>query len=210
VKPIPNGADPSDPRWESAFLDLAQGLVMAGAKLRMISRFVSIHTTKIRRMYRTLRRIEPPPGPIMQGTAKFFAVPGKHTSEAWNFQCAIFLACFDRIGKITDVPLHRGWRLLAAFNTYLSLTEKLARDTGVKRLDINQAYALLTHCGFLEDSGAHELERTECHVCLMSYLVVRTERLDLQGCPICAMNANATRLQHDGGATQFGSSVTKS
>jgi len=198
VKPIPEGADPTDPRWESAFLDLAHGLVMAGAKVRIIHRFVDIPVAKIRRMYRVLLDTDPPSGPILQGNARFFAIPGKHTSEAWHFQCSIFLGCFDRIGKITDIPLHRGWRMFAAFSAYLSLTEKLARDTSVKRLDINHAYALLTHCGFLDADGKAELQRVECPVCLMSYLVVTTERLDQQACPICAMNANSIRLVQQG------------
>ena len=201
MKPIPEDADPTDPRWESAFLDLAQGLVLAGAKIRIINRFVDIPVTKIRRMYRVLRDMDPPSGPILQGNARFFAMPGKHTSEAWNFQCSIFLGCYERIGNITDVSLHRGWRMLAAFSVYLSLTDKLSRDTGVKRLDINHAYALLTHCGFLEAGGKSELQRQECPVCLMSYLVVTTERLDLQGCPICAMNANSVRLAQQGVAS---------
>ena len=88
--------------------------------------------------------------------------------------------------------------MLAAFSVYLSLTDKLYRETGVKRLDINNAYALLTHCGFLEAGAKSELQREACPVCLMSYLVVTTERLDLQGCPICAMNANSVRLAQQG------------
>jgi len=198
MKPIPAGANPTDPRWESAFLDLAHGLVMAGAKVRIIARFVDLPMIRIRRMYRSLRDMDAPAGPILRAPARFFAIPGKHTSEAWNFQCAIFLGCFEHLGTITDVPLHRGWRLLTAFTAYLSLTDKLARDTGVKRLDINQAFALLTHCGFLEVGGTPELQRRKCPSCLVSYLVVTSERLDRQGCPICAMNANVTRLARGG------------
>jgi len=171
---------------------------MAGAKVRIINRFVEIPVSKIRRMYRVLRDMDPPSGPIVQGSARFFAIPGKHTSEAWNFQCAIFLGCYERIGTITDTPLHRGWRMLSAFSVYLSLTDKLSSDTGVKRLDINQVYALLTHCGFLEAGAKSELQRVECPVCMMSYLVVTTERIDQQGCPICAMNANSVRLAQQG------------
>jgi hypothetical protein len=209
MKPIPEGAEPNDPRWESAFLDLAQGLVMAGAKARIISRFVDIPLTKIRRMYRALRDMDPPAGPVMQGSARFFAMRGKHTSEAWNFQCAVFLACYERIGNISDVAMHRGWRLLAAFSVYRRLTEKLSRETRVKRLDINQAYALLTHCGFLEGKGAPELKRVECPVCLMNYLIVTSERLDSQGCPICAMNANSVRLVQQGAASARASQAPK-
>ena len=127
---------------ESALLDLARSMVMAGAKARIIRRYIEIPMAKIRHMYRSLRNMDPPSGPVLQGSARFFAVPGKHTSESWTFQCSIFLGCYERIGRITDTPLHRGWRLLAGFSVYLSLTDKLAHETGVQRLDINQAYEI--------------------------------------------------------------------
>lgn len=191
---IPEDANPNDPRWEVAYLHLAHGLVMAGTRAKIIARFTDLPTKKIQRLYRALRGMDPPAGPIMQGNARFFAIPGKHTSEAWSVQCAVFLACFERMGKITTVPVHRGWQLLAAFTVYQSLTEKLYHETAVKRLDINQAYALLAHCGFLAQPGAAELQRKECPVCLISYPIVTTERPDIQGCPICAINANNIRL----------------
>jgi hypothetical protein len=130
----------------------------------------------------------------MQGKARFFAMPSKHTSAAWSVQCATFLACYDRVGKITERPVHRGWQLLASFGVYLSLTEKLHRAAAIRRLDINQAYALLTHCGFMTQSAAAELQRTECRTCLISYPIVTTEPLEAQGCPVCAMNENDVRL----------------
>ncbi len=191
---IPEDAAPNDPRWEVAYLQLAHGLVMAGTRAKIIARFTDLPTKKIQRLYRALRGMDPPAGPIMQGNARFFAIPGKHTSEAWSVQCAVFLACFERMGKITKVPVHRGWQLLAAFTAYQSLTEKLYRETAVKRLDINQAYALLAHCGFLAHPGGAELQRKECPVCLISYPVVTTERPDIQSCPICAINTNNIRL----------------
>src|SRR5204863_7741517 len=123
------------------------------------------------------------PGPVTQGSARLFAVPSKRTSAAWSIQCAIFLACYERLGELTERPVQRGWRFLGAFTVYLSLTEKLYRTTSVQRLNINQAYDLLTHCGFLTVTGSVELQRKECPKCLISYLVVATEPLDRQGCP---------------------------
>jgi hypothetical protein len=95
---------------------------------------------------------------------------------------------------MTATPLHRGWRLLASFSVYLSLTEKLYQTAAVKRLDINQAYALLSHCGFLAQPADAELQRKECPSCLISFPIVTTEPLDRQGCPVCSMNANSLRL----------------
>lgn len=149
-------------------------------------------------MYRVLRGTDPPPGPVMQGSARMFAIPSKRTSTAWSIQCAIFLACYERLGKLTETPVQRGWRLLNAFIVYLSLTEPLYRTASVKRLDINQAYALLTHCGFMALTGSVELQRKECPGCLISYLMVASEPLAKQGCPVCAMDRNDHRLSHQG------------
>ncbi len=140
MKPIPEDARPDDPRWAIAFLQLAHDLVIAGAKAKIIERFTDLPHSRVREMYKALRGIVPPAGPVMQGSARHFAMPSKNTSEASRIQCAIFLACYDRMGKITTSPLQRGWRLLAAFNAYLRLTETLSQTASIKRLDINQAY----------------------------------------------------------------------
>jgi hypothetical protein len=196
VNPIPEDASARDPRWAVAFLDLAHGLVMAGAKARIIARFTGFPLGTIRKMYKALRGTDPPSGPVMQGSAQFFAMRSKHTSEAWSIQSAIFMACYERVGTITAMKLHRGWQLLAAFTVYKGLTEKLHQATAIKRLDINQAYALLTHCGFMVQPGAVDLARKECPVCLIRYPVALNERLESQRCPVCAMNANSLRLSH--------------
>jgi hypothetical protein len=192
---IPREAQPSDTRWEPAFLELAHGLVMAGAKARLIARLTQCSQRKVRHLYQTLRGIPAPAGPVLQATARLFAIPRAQTSSAWSIQCAIFLACYERIGRIMERPLHRGWQLLAAFNAYLSITEELQRATAVNRLDINQAYGLLTHCGFLEDPKA-ELQRRACPSCLITYLVVTSVPLRSQHCPVCSMDKNSRRLAH--------------
>ena len=173
---------------------------MAGAKAKIIERFTNLSHRRVTAMYKALRGMAPPAGPVMQGSARYFAMPSKHTSEAWSIQCAIFLACFERMGKITTMPVQRGWRLLAAFNSYLSLTEKLNETTSIKRLDINQAYALLTYCGFMTLPNNAELQRRQCPVCSINYPVVASEKLDTQGCPVCAINANDARLSDQASA----------
>jgi len=193
MNPITLDAQPSDPRWEREFLELAHGLVMAGAKTTLITRFTGLSVRKIRSLYHLLRGVAAPSGPIVQGQARFFAMRSTRTSSAWSIQCAIFLACYERVGTITEQPLHRGWQLLAAFNTYLRLTELLKKSTAVKQLDINQGYALLTHCGFLADPKA-QLQRRKCSVCSIRYPVVTTVALRSQPCPVCSMNANSRRL----------------
>ncbi len=194
MTPIPEGARPDDPKWAAAYLELANGLVMAGAKAKLVSRFTDLPQKRVRQLYRALRGMDPPAGPVVQGSARFFAMPGKHTSEAWVVQSVFFLECYDRIGKANALPMDRGWRLLAAFTAYLDVTEKHNQATADKRFDINQAYALLTHCGFLTDAGTAELKRKQCQVCLIRYPVVATALPDSHGCPVCTTNANILRL----------------
>lgn len=208
MTPIPDNARPDDPCWAIAFLHLAHDLVIAGAKAKIIERFTDLPHSRVREMYKALRGIAPPAGPVMQGSARHFAMPSKHTSEALRIQCAIFLACFDRMGKITTLPVHRGWRLLAAFNAYLGLTEKLNQTASVKRLDINQAYALLSYCGFMTRANGVDLQLKECPVCSISYPVVTNEQLNSQGCPVCAIHANCLRLSHQ--ATSSGRTAATS
>jgi hypothetical protein len=196
VLPIPENARPGDPRWDIAFLDLAHGLIMAGAKAKIIERYTDLSHARVTEKYRALRGMDPPAGPVMQGSARYFAGPSKNTSEAFRIQCLIFLACFERMGKISATPVHRGWLLLAAFNAYLSLTEKLNQPTPIQRLDVNQAYALLTYCAFMTLPDGAELKRTQCPVCSIYYPVVATDDLEGQGCPVCAINANSQRLSH--------------
>jgi len=191
---LPEDARLADPRWECAFLQLAHGLVIAGAKAKIIERFTDLPHERVSKLYRALRGTTPPSGPVMQGSARYFAVPSKDTSEAWSIQCAIFLACFERMSKITTVPLQRGWRLLAAFNAYLTVTQRLSDTIPIKRLDINQAYALLTYCGFMALAGNAELQRRQCPVCFIKYPIVATEKLTTQRCPVCAINADDARL----------------
>ena len=209
MNPIPEDASPEDPRWEIAFLELAHGLVLAGAKAKIISRFTDLPLWRIRRMYRALRGTSPPPGPVMQGSARGFAIPSKRASAAWRIQCAIFLACYERLGQLSEMQVQRGWRLLDAFGVYLSLTDKLYRNTRVERLDINRAYGLLTHCGFLALKGRAELQRKECPNCLISYPVIATEPLEKQGCPVCAMNANNLRLSSQGSRAGLKNTTSK-
>lgn len=194
MTPLPEQARPRDPRWAIAFLDLAHGLVIAGAKAKIIERFTYLPHGRVSEIYRALRGTAPPSGPVVQGSARYFAVPSKDTSAAWSIQCAIFLACYARMGTITTMSVQRGWRLLAAFNSYLSITEKLNQTSSIKRLDINQAYALLTYCGFMAVNSPVELQRKQCPNCSITYPVVATERLNKQGCPVCAINANCLRL----------------
>jgi hypothetical protein len=194
MQPIPASARAADPRWTVAFLCLAEGLIMAGAKAKIVERFTGLPSRRVKAMYKGLRGGRPPAGPVMQGSARFFAVSSKHTSEASRVQCSIFLACFECLGNITATPLNRGWRLLASFDSYLSVTEKLSAATSVKHLDINQAYALLAYCGSMTTPDGADIQRKRCDCCSIFYPVITERYAEPQKCPICAIDANCKRL----------------
>lgn len=199
MTPIPEDARPRDPRWEVAYLELANGLIMAGAKAKLVELYTSVSHRRVSAMYKSLLGIKPPGGPLLQGKASYFTTSNPETTGAWSIQCALFLACYERMGTVSKIPLQRGWRLLAAFNAYLSITEAPNASAVPKRLDINQAYALLTYCGFLNTHGVAEVRRRQCPTCSINYPVLAIEKPESQGCPLCAMNANLQRLAEQAG-----------
>jgi hypothetical protein len=201
MTPIPAKAQAGDPRWAVAFLQLAEGLVGEGAKAKLVERFTDLPHSRVQALYRSFAGKSPPAGPIVQGSARAFAVPGKHTPEALRIHCAIFLACYERIGAITADPLHRGWQLLAAFRSYRAMIAPLGTTAGTRRLDINQAYALLTVAGFLQQPERSELQRARCRECGVAYPVAASAPQVKQGCPVCAIHANCVRLARQGTTT---------
>jgi hypothetical protein len=198
VTPLPEDANPRDPRWAIAYLELAHGLVRAGAKAKLIERYTHLPHRRISEIYKALCGTTPPAGPMIQGKAEYFAVRTKHTSQAWAIQCGIFLECYERLERISQTPLHRGWRLLATYKSYLSITEKLSQTTSIKRLDINQAYALLAHSAFLTRVNEAEVKRQRCPVCLLKYPIVISKSTVAQSCPACTMSAHKQRNTDQG------------
>lgn len=185
---------PGDPQWDIAFLELAHGLVMAGAKAKLIERLTNLSHRQVSAIYRALRGTSPPAGPTMPTNPGYFAQRSRDTSEGWVVQCAIFLTYYEHMSRITPMPLHRGWLLLASFNSYLTLTACPDDGPVVKRLDINQAYALLTFSGFLGKYVNAALLRKRCPTCLIKYPVLAKPEGSPQGCPMCAIKANHRRL----------------
>lgn len=203
MKPIPDGVCPDDAKWGLAFLQLAHGLVEHGAKAAIIKRYTDLPKVRVTALYKALRDEPPAPGALLQGDPRFFAIPTKHTSASWVLQGAIFLECFDRLTRIADYPIHHGWLLLHAYKSYLNQTQKIVDAVpGVRRLDINQAYALLARVSFLHPKVAKEnvLQREPCVICGTNYLVVTNEEQDHQHCPVCLINQNAERLAEQSSA----------
>lgn len=193
VKPIPDDATIGDPIWHSQILELANALVREGAKARLVERFTGLPHKKVANLYQIILNQSPVSGPITQGTAGFFATP-KTYGASWNLQSAIFLSCYLRLEKLIGMVPNRGWLLLKAFQAYKAMTQPLLDTTGIKRLDINQAYSLLALTGFGRMRGREDIQQAHCMDCGVNFLVVAQEELDTQRCPICAMNENYSRL----------------
>jgi hypothetical protein len=119
MKVLPITALPDNPLWEVEFAALNHGLVMAGAKVKLIYKLTGISQRRAKLLYRTLRSSAPPLGAVARGDPKFFALANSQTSTAWSIQSAIFVGCYERIRSMTETKLHRGWHLLTAHRCYL-------------------------------------------------------------------------------------------
>lgn len=200
MTPIPATAQFSDAQWEPAFLELAHRLVRLRAKSRLIQRVTGLSARRISWLYREIGRVRSPAGPLIQGSAGWFALPSTETSAAWNVQCALFVACYEDIGEAAQMRLNRGWQLMTAYNAYAALRAGPNAPTEGRQLDVNSAYVLLSHAGFLESPRA-ELQRTRCKACMLRFLIVRSVPLDAQACPLCRMSRNYARLARQGFGT---------
>lgn len=204
MKPLPIFATIEDPAYTIDILQMAHGLVEYEAKSSIIKHYTDLPSAKISAIYRSIRKHGPAPGSIFRGDAKFFAAQTKNTSLGWTLQGAIFLECYSRMGDLVEYEIHKGWRLLHAFRAYLAQTQKMVdQNPNVKRLDINQAYSLLTKVGFLDPryQDTSDLRRHACPQCNVQYLVLVDEESDTQQCPVCAMHQNAKRLASQASST---------
>lgn len=193
MTPIPMDADPRDPRWEPAFLALAHGLLMAAAKPKLVSHLTHMPMRRVREINLALLGKCGSSGPITSASPAFFVLPGSRTSTNWSIQSAAYLACYEDIEELTSMKLHRGWRMLAAHRCYLWSTQPGPGQRRFRRLDINQAYALLMHCRFLESKDA-DIQRRRCPRCMLRYLVLKHEAFSRQSCPVCTIDAHYEHL----------------
>lgn len=197
MKPLPHTAQYDDPAWTIQFLQLAHAMVKHGMRPKIIQRYTDLRRQRVTALYKALRDDMPAPGAIYCGEAKFFAIPSRYTSASWVLQGAIFLECFERVTRIASYRINEGWLIVRAFESYLAQTQKLVDGVpGTKRLDINQAYALLVKVSFLNPEFVKDnvLQRQPCTGCGVNFLVVTNEEPDNQFCPVCAINQKAERL----------------
>jgi len=206
AKPIPEGAPQNDPIWQSQYIELVNALVIEGAKAKIIERYTGAAHRRVREIYRLLRNETPPSGPVFQGSPHFFAA-NRERGYSWNLQCAVFMECYSQIEKLLPIEVNRGWLLLKAYHAYKQKTEKLHQVKGIKRLDINHAYSLLVMTGFGRTRTNADLHSVACPECQSPYLVVANEEPEGQLCPVCAINANLSRLGEQAKAKQKQGSI---
>lgn len=148
----------------------------------------------------------------MPSNPRYFAQRGPYTPDTRIIQCAIFLTYYEHMSRISPLPLHRGWLLLNAHNSYVRLTTSTPGPPPAHQLDINQAYGLLTFSGFLSDHARAALHRKQCSACLIKYPVLAEASARQQPCPLCAMKTNYRRLASQAGAAadrRFSGNATK-
>ena len=196
-KPIPESASFDDPLWTSAFLDLANSMIIFGGRPKLIARYTGLSPKAIRERYRRLMGKEAPCGRLQQTLPRSFAIPHSRGSQEWLVQSAAFAGVFLKIEDAmkNDEPINRGWLLVTAFATYCHLTNPIQESAPkLTRLSLNAAYDLMTHLGYGSNRKLASLSLQKCAVCGAGRLVVTGIELDSQSCPMCAINKRYTQL----------------
>lgn len=196
MRPIPEQLPGNDPTWRADLLVLARGLIVYGAKPKIVRRYTGVTKKDTRDLYLLLHGTPASCGPATQGKATFFTTArnGSHGSAtSWNIQGSIFLRCYLDIAKLSSQPMNKGWLLLQAFEEYKRQTEKLAQSANIKRLDINQAFALLVLAGGTSVAEYADIGLIHCKHCDREYLVNKTRELATQPCPFETMQKTYKR-----------------
>lgn len=193
--PIPESAQHDDPVWTSRFLDLANEMVLVGAKPKLIARYTGLSPKAIADRYKRLTNQPAPPGRLQQTQPKNFAVPHSRGGLDWNLQSAAFASIYLKLERAFVESVNRGWLLLTAYQTYHRLTDPLQRKLPrLCRININNAYDLMTHLRYGISRQGAPLALKDCPDCSASYLIITEIELDHQSCPMCAIQARYARL----------------
>lgn len=191
---IPEHARIEDPIWRTSLLTLAEDLVMAGTKPKIIERYTGVKHSLVTEMYRTLMKREAPSGPPRQGNSSLY-VSVRRISYPHVIQNAVFANIYQRLKKLVLVPANRGWLLVHAFRAYKEMV--LMEDEGSSiSLDINSAFAMVTCIGIESDEASGDLALSICPDCGVRYLVLTASDHADQKCPICSYENYLHRLQN--------------
>ena len=194
--PIPDYAKVDDPLWTARFHDLANTMILCGAKGKLVQWATGLSTKQVKERYQKLCSEKSPLGRNGQADPKTFALPSHHKSRAWNIQCAVFAGVYEKLRDSMTEPAHRAWLLCTAYEIYTQLSTNVNPEDLVP---FNNAYDIvnLTQC------KEPPLKRHPCSDCGVSYLVLTSAEIDNQDCPVCFM---AKRCEH---LISIGSNRTK-
>lgn len=195
-KPIPESAEFDDPLWTSSFLDLANSMIVLGARPKLIGRYTGLSIRAIRERYRRLVGKEAPGGRLQQTQTKAFSTPNSRGGHDWLVQAAAFAGVFLKIeSAMNDEPVNRGWLLVTAYATYRRLTDPMLESTPkLNRLSLNTAYEIMTYLGYGSNRKFAPLSLQRCAVCGTGRLVVTEIETDSQSCPMCSINKRYVHL----------------
>lgn len=191
--PIPINAEFDDPLWMGRFSDLANEMILLGAKPKLVANYTGLPQKAISDRYRRLTGEDPPGGRMAQTQPKFFCAPNANGFE-FNLQSAIFAKIYIKLEEAMGEPVHAGWLLVTAYQAYLRRTEAIADEVPrLSRLTLGNAYDLMMHVGFRRRHMAAIVVK-ECGDCGSPYLLAAELERESCGCPLCAMQRRQDQL----------------
>lgn len=190
--PIPANVGYDDPLWAGRFSDLANEMILLGAKPKMVANYTGLNPKVVSDRYRRLTGQEPPGGRMSQAQPKFFV--SRTNGYEFMLQAAIFAKVYLKLEAAMGEPVHAGWLLVTAYQAYLRRTEEVASGTSrINPLTISNAYDLMIHVGFRR-RNLTAIQVKDCSDCGSPYLVAIEVEKDECVCPLCALQARQEQL----------------
>jgi hypothetical protein len=181
---IPIDAEMTDPKWRVALLNLAEEMVLLGAKPVIIKRYTGVRHSEVTRLYRTLTGGNPPIGPLGTGGGHTYASPRRFQYPT-VVKNAVFAGIYARLARLVLEPVNKGWLLVYSMLAYQEMVQ-IDGDSDEYFVDINTGYKMVTYCGLEVERGiTGELGLSTCSECGVEYLVATTSDIADQKCPVC-------------------------
>ena len=184
--PIPDFASINDPLFAARFQDLANAMILHGAKGKLVQWATGLSAKQVTERYQKLCNTKPPLGRNGQADPKSFALPSQHKSRKWNIQSAIFASVYEQLRDSMVEPVHKGWLLCTAYDSYV----KLSNCDPADQIPFNNAYDIVNHT----QCKHPPLRLHPCKECGCSFLVLTNAELDNQECPVCAVGKRCEHL----------------
>jgi hypothetical protein len=195
---IPESAETDDPAWSGRFHELANAMVMYGAKSRLIQRFTGLKHKEIVQRCQILKGCEPAAGRLRSIKPARFVTRFDRSTNDFLLQCAAFAQCLTRIESAFTEPLNRGWLLVMAYRTYDRLSERLVGAMSLQKLDINVCWELMVHFGNARFRHLADIAQKSCSHCGTHFLALNAAEETSDFCPMCGIQQYYQRLTQAG------------